>query len=102
MSTSDFRTKATSTTQKTLQNTEGSDSQPLTKNTAKNMESQHNITSGYMPTKRILNLFSMALNEAKNIRNDSLSKEEMAVRFEELIDNTRLKTLTILEHFNEV
>jgi hypothetical protein len=44
----------------------------------------------------------MALNEAKNIRNDSLSKEEMAVRFEELIDNTRLKTLTILEHFNEV
>jgi hypothetical protein len=102
MNTSDFRAKATSITPKTPPTTEGSDLHLSTRNTAKNMESPHNITSAYMPIKRISNLFSMALNEARNIRNDSLSKEEMAVRFEELIDNTRLKTLIILEHLNEV
>jgi hypothetical protein len=77
-------------------------SQKSSTDTANSTELDETIlTSKSMTIRKIKNLFSMALNESKNLRADSLTQKELGLRFEELIDTLRLQTIKALETRNE-
>jgi hypothetical protein len=55
------------------------------------------MTSKSETTRKVSNLFSMALNEYRELREASLTNREMGVRAEEICDFLRLKVMAALE-----
>lgn len=97
-----YRTKSQSVAMK--MNKEGQDSPKSSDAIAIQETSQTEIIgSKSLRIKKISNLFSKALNESRELRGQllSLSQRELSVRFEEIIDITRVHCLKILEEENE-
>jgi BRCT domain type II-containing protein len=55
------------------------------------------MTSKSETIRKVSNLFSMALNEYRELRETSLTNREMGVRAEEICDFLRLKVMAALE-----
>ena len=90
--------RARNTPAETKLNKEATDSPKPSQDIVKNTVSNSTLLdSKSMMTRRFANLFSKALSEARVLRVTSISQVEQGVRFEELIDTTRLECMKILE-----